>query len=114
MATRYFKFTDGERTYFRTSASRVYLSGWSVPTGSNGFSIEPVANGRFPVVEIEAKEYQALQVTKKKRLLAAGWQHLDCAAAIDSWVWNHGLASQDPIAKPADQARVEARILAST
>jgi hypothetical protein len=114
MATRYFKFTDGERTYFRTSASRVYLSGWSVPTGSNGFSIEPVANGRFPVVEIEAKEYQALQVTKKKRLLAAGWQHLDCAAAIDSWIWNHDLTGAELTTKQAAPARIEARVLAST
>jgi hypothetical protein len=109
VTSRYFKFTDGKRTYFRGSASRIYQAGWSVPNGANGFSAEPAERDQFPTIEIDGKEFRALQVAKRKRLRAAGWRHLKLASKIDSWVWNRGLPSRKTEAEsPAATAPVVA------
>jgi hypothetical protein len=79
--TRYYKFTDGERTYFRAS-KRQYQSGWASQARS-GFSGSPVPIGQYPAVEIDKAEYERLNALKAKRL--AGCRFV---SASDSWVLN--------------------------
>jgi hypothetical protein len=91
VTSRYFKFTDGKRTYFRASTCRIYRAGWSAPDGVSGFLTQDAELGQFPTVEIDGKEFRALQVAKRKRLVAAGWPYLKLAAPMDSWIWNRDL-----------------------
>ena len=77
---RYFKATDGIKTYFRASPSRAYLS-MSRVEDYKGWVFHLHNKGMFPVTEIDAVEYRALAALKKKRDSYA-------TAPRDSWVFN--------------------------
>lgn len=85
MAKRYFKATDGKRTYFRASPTRVYLSATIDPTVFNGFILHRDARGRFPVAEITGAEYRQLITAKQKRAALEG---VRSDAPCDSWIEN--------------------------
>lgn len=82
--TRYFKFTDGERTFFRATKTRVYLSG-KLDAYGIGFSGKPASLGTFPAVEIDKPEYDRLTAIKAKRLGAIEARYVSPG---DSWVLN--------------------------
>lgn len=85
MTKRYFKATDGERTFFRASDSRVYLSLTVDPTIHNGWSMHWDARGLHPAVEITGPEFRKLNETKKRRI---GPYDARYTSAGDSWVYN--------------------------
>jgi hypothetical protein len=63
---RFFKFTDGNRVYFRASKTKVYVSGGKGQYGI-AFSTKPVIPGMHPVTEISKAEYKALVAAKIER-----------------------------------------------
>lgn len=104
MATRYFKGTDGERTYFRASPTRVYRSLISQTTPYFGWTFSMHDRAPHPVVEITRQEYVALTALKVARCerIKAEWrsahpgesdQHLGYigTAPRDSWVRNDAI-----------------------
>lgn len=67
--SRYFKATDGERTYFRASSTRVYLSLGFDRGGSPTFSANPPSKTHpHAVVEIDKVEYNNLVKLKMERV----------------------------------------------
>jgi hypothetical protein len=68
MSVRYFKATDGQRTYFRASPTRIYQSLSVDPTRPViwGWTLHRHANGRYPAVEITREEYVRLCAIKNK------------------------------------------------
>lgn len=64
---RYFKATDGDRTFFRASPTRVYLSA-SVFPDYRDFVLHWDARGPFPVTEITRQEFKALVALKAARI----------------------------------------------
>lgn len=94
MTTRYFKFTNGQRTWFRASQSRVYVSGWHNQSGF-GFSAKP---GQYPAEEIDDIEYKQLVELKNARL---GPAERDYTQPYHSWVRNEEIeAARAPVAAP--------------
>lgn len=84
----YYKFTDGERTYFRAS-ERLYRSG-IVDKYGIGFRGK-FLDGSYPVTSITEAEYYALVMIKTAR---AGGRRV---SPQDSWIWNKDLM---PASKP--------------
>lgn len=82
MTTRYFKFTDGERTFFRATKTKVYVSG-KFDNGWVGFSSKPASLGTFPAVEIDKAEYDRLTALKAVRVADQRF-----VSPQDSWVLN--------------------------
>lgn len=85
--TRYFAATDGNKTYFRASPTRVYRS--MSKNNWPGWMFSMHARGPYPVHEITGKEYRALINLKAKRDPKA-------TAPRDSWVFNHDLGALFP------------------
>lgn len=88
MTTRYFKATDGEKTYFRAS-SGAYESLTGLEPGALrfGWSFHRDGRGRHPVTEITRKEYVALIALKQKRVPGRN-------APGYSWVLNSAIAAE--------------------
>jgi hypothetical protein len=84
--TRFFAGSDGTKTVFRASATKVYASA-SFGRYGLGFSGKPAGPGSFPVAEITRAQYVALNALKT-RLSSGG--HM---APSDSWVPNDALPS---------------------
>jgi hypothetical protein len=74
MTERYFKFTDGERTYFRATKTRAYRSGTISRGGAPGFSANFMTTtgsyivAAYPADEITKAEYAALVKAKAARI----------------------------------------------
>lgn len=115
MTARYYKATDGGRTYFRSTQSRAYRSLTISPAGTIGFSgLEPSQlagrqnSGAYPAVEITKAEYTALVKAKAARIervkaevaarddrTAEFWRERNfrgfCDSPQDSWIFNSEL-----------------------
>lgn len=113
MIARYYKATDGGRTYFRSTQSRAYRSLTIGRAGTIGFSgSEPsqVRGGMaaYPAVEITKAEYAALVKAKAARIelvkaeiaarddrTAEFWRERNfrgfCDSPQDSWIFNSAL-----------------------
>jgi hypothetical protein len=93
--TRYFMATDGTKTFFRQSRTRVYRS-ITIRTFSVCFSQDGAENGRQPVVEITRDEFAQLVRARDRmmnRVPGGGTDgHL---YAEDSWVANEELIRED-------------------
>lgn len=104
MTDRYFKATDGVRTYFRASPTRVYRS---MSTGQGYNRRDTVLHmhdrGMFPAVEITRAEYNALMALKRIRTAGRTYHS---SAPSDSWVENSEIAA----AAPATHADVVAAV----
>lgn len=87
MTKRYFKATDGERTYFRASPSMPYQSLTPIAPGQR-WAMHLHARGQFPVVEIDAAEFRTLTLLKKLRAPGA-------SAPRHSWIFNAQLEALD-------------------
>jgi hypothetical protein len=93
MANRYFKATNGELTFFRRSARRVYRSITISPGGTIGFSsLDPsrppsAAYGIYPAAEIGKAEYEALVRAKAERVLR-DWKARRGDEAPPLWLGN--------------------------
>jgi len=101
-ATRYFKATDGKRTFFRASPTRAYQSLTVYPDWRD-WCLHRDGRGVFPATEITRQEYNALIALKNERGLRdqAKWEESNgrswnggafLTAPGDSWVYNEVLA----------------------
>ncbi len=96
---RYFTATDGKKTVFRASPTRVYLFG-GLKNGPT-FSTRP-AVGLWPVVEVSKAEYDRLVALKvarinrrNARLRARGkTTYPDYGSPWESWIDNADLAPE--------------------
>lgn len=95
--TRYFAATDGTKTYFRASPTRIYRS---MSTGKwPGWMFSMHDRGPYPVREITGKEFRALMRAKAQRDPKA-------TAPRDSWVFNSDLPEGEPgLRRPAAERR---------
>jgi hypothetical protein len=106
--TRYFKATDGSRTYFRASETKIYQSIIVYPSGYVSFSSKPagksiIVGGDYPAIEIDAAAYRALQAAKMARVRA-----LYMAKGVDPLPRGAGTAPTDSWVRNADLVETEA------
>ena len=91
MTTRYFKATDGKKTVFRASKTRVYAS---ANIDSASFSAKPASAGMAPTIEITKAEYDRLTVLKHARCRIDFAKYSErfiqsrCSDPEQSWVRN--------------------------
>jgi hypothetical protein len=85
MTTRYFSFTDGERTYFRATKTRAYTQGNPADRyGMLSYSASPnLRPGWHPTTEVTKAEYDRFTAIKNKRV--ARWSRF-APGPQDSWI----------------------------